>query len=120
LESLDAKLQKLENAWKSFVMGIANDEFVKIGVDTLTWVLETINKLTDAISGGSGLIKSIASLGVAWGGLSLGKGLVENILPHLLGGMIGYNNESGEIGKIFGKIIKDKDNKGPSVLGKFF
>lgn len=72
LESLDAKLQKLKNAWDTFTMGLANSEIVKGGVDLLTWILETVNKLTEAFDGIGG---SIAKIGLAIAALRAGKGL---------------------------------------------
>jgi len=39
LESLETKLNKLKNAWNEFLMGIANDEFIKGVVDILTFII---------------------------------------------------------------------------------
>ena len=72
LDSLDAKLQKLKNAWDTFTMGLANSEIVKGGVDLLTWILETVNKLTEAFDGIGG---SVAKIGLAIAALRTGKGL---------------------------------------------
>lgn len=72
LDSLDAKLQKLKNAWDTFTMGLANSEIVKGGVDLLTWILETVNKLTEAFDGIGG---SVAKIGLAIVALRTGKGL---------------------------------------------
>lgn len=72
LDSLDAKLQKLKNAWDTFTMGLANSEIVKGGVDLLTWVLETVNKLTEAFDGIGG---SVAKIGLAIAALRTGKGM---------------------------------------------
>lgn len=72
LDSLDAKLQKLKNAWDTFTMGLANSEIVKGGVDLLTWILETVNKLTEAFDGIGG---SVAKIGLAIVALRAGKGL---------------------------------------------
>lgn len=76
LDSMSAKLNQLKDAWNNFLMGLANNEILKAGIDTLTKLLETINSIIDGISGGSGLIKSIASLGVAFGALKLGKSIL--------------------------------------------
>ena len=62
MESMEAKLQKLKNAWDEFVMGLTNNEILKWGVDFLTTILEGINKLTNTISGGNGLVKSLVTL----------------------------------------------------------
>jgi hypothetical protein len=57
-------------------MGLANNEVLKAGIDGLTKILETINKITDGISGGNGLIKSIASLAGVLATLKMGKTLL--------------------------------------------
>lgn len=90
-ESLASSLTKLKNAWDQFLMGLANNEILKGAVDTLTFVLETINKLIDGISGGNGLVKSITSLMSVIGALKLGKKVFEG------------DKFGGFIGKITGK-----------------
>ena len=70
LESLESKLNRLKNAWDSFTMGIMDDELIKGGIDLLTGLLETVNKLTDALPG---LGSSFAKVGVVLGGMALGK-----------------------------------------------
>lgn len=72
LDSLDAKLQKLKNAWDTFTMGLANSELIKIGVDILTGLLEIVNNLTEAFDGIGG---SVAKVGLAIMALKAGKGL---------------------------------------------
>ena len=54
LESLEAKLQRLKNAWAEFTMGLANSEVIKVVVDLLTSLLESINNLTN-LTGNEGL-----------------------------------------------------------------
>lgn len=80
LESLEAKLTKLKNAWDEFAMGLTNNVIIKGAVDTLTTLLTAVNGLIDALSGGQGLIKSVMTLGVVWGGLKLGGALVDKAL----------------------------------------
>ena len=76
LDSLASKLAKLKNAWDEFAMGLANNEVIKVAVDTLTTLLQTINKILDTVSGGSGVLKSTLSILTAIGGLKLGKSLL--------------------------------------------
>lgn len=73
LDSLDAKLTKLKNAWDQFAMGLANNEFIKGAIGVLTGLLNTINSIIDGISGGNGLAKSVLSLGFAFSAFKLGK-----------------------------------------------
>ena len=71
LDSLEAKLNKLKNAWDQFTMGLANNSLIKAGVDTLTTILTLANNLTKVFGGG--LLGSIVKVGLAIKGLSLGK-----------------------------------------------
>ena len=43
LDSMESKLTKLKNAWDEFVMGLANNEVIKLGIDVLTGFLNVIN-----------------------------------------------------------------------------
>lgn len=104
LESMEAKLQKLKNAWDEFTMGLANNEILKFGVDLLTGFLETVNKLTDALSGGNGLVKSVISLVTVIGALKGGNAL--------LSGLFGKGNEQGT--GLFGKFFNKKKEGGSS------
>ena len=79
LDSLEAKLTKLKNAWDQFAMGLANNEFIKGAIDVLTGLLNTINSIIDGISGGSGLAKSVLSLGFAFSAFKLGKNFLGQI-----------------------------------------
>lgn len=80
LESLEAKLTKLKNAWDEFAMGLTNNVIIKGAIDTLTGLLTLVNKLIDGLSGGQGLIKSIMTLGAVLGGLKLGGGIMDKVL----------------------------------------
>ena len=86
-ESLESKINKLKNAWNAFVMGITNSTVIKLGIDLLTGLLNTINKLIDGISGNNGLVKSILSIGIAWGGLKLGKNLITGLIADISRGI---------------------------------
>lgn len=76
LESLDSKLQRLSNAWQQFTMNLANSTVIKAGVDFLSGLLETINKLIEAMSGGNGLVASFVTLGTVIGALKTGNALL--------------------------------------------
>ena len=75
LDSLEAKLQRLNNAWQEFTMGLANNEVIKSGVDILTLLLETINNITGQTGekGLSGLATTFLRFLTIMGGLKLGK-----------------------------------------------
>lgn len=121
-ESLEYKLTQLKNAWDSFTMGLANNEAIKFGVDLLTGLLNTVNDLTQALSDGNGLTKAIVSLGIALGGLKLGKIALSGGLS-FIGSSLGIapqeqeDKASGGIrgffsGKKAGRIAKQKTEAG--------
>ena len=62
MESLDAKLNELKNAWDEFSMGILESDLVKAGVDILTTFLKVINKATSAFDGLGGSIMKIVTV----------------------------------------------------------
>ena len=93
-DSLATSLTRLKNAWDEFLMGLANNEILKAGVDGLTKILETINKITEGLSGGNGLIKAVVSLGGVLATFSAGKSL--------LGGTAVGGAMSGLVGRITG------------------
>ena len=82
---MESKLTKLKNAWDQFLMGLSNNTFLKAGIDLLTGFIESINKMTEALSGGNGLVKSIVGLVTVLGGLKIGKNLLSGILGKGLG-----------------------------------
>lgn len=80
LDSLESKLAKLDNAWNEFTMGLANNEAIKFGVDTLTLILNIINDLTGILPEG---IDGIAKLGIALLGLKTGGKIFDNFFLNL-------------------------------------
>lgn len=106
LESLTSKLAKLKNAWDEFAMGLANNEVIKVAVDTLTSLLQTINKILDTVSGGSGVLKSTLSILAAIGGLKLGKSLLSTGIGKMVG-----DREGGWVKQALGKK-KEQQNTG--------
>ena len=77
MESLEAKINKLKNAWNKFLMGIMNDSWTKKIVDGTTTVIEKFNDLINLLSGGGKLkgVKSFLSLFTAFMGLKFAGGL---------------------------------------------
>lgn len=77
LDSLEAKLNKLTNAWDTFTMGLANNAIIKAVVDTLTTILTVINKITGAFGDGAGaVLKFITAMSlIKAGGVAFGSGM---------------------------------------------
>ena len=91
MESLEAKINKLKNAWNEFLMNIMNDSWTKGIVDGTTKVLNTVTTLIDKLSFGQKGIKSVLSLFTAFTALKLtGRGA--NALIGGLGGLIDPNS----------------------------
>ena len=80
LESLDAKLQRLKNAWAEFTMGLADNEIIKFGVDLLTGLITAINGITEALPGATG---NIAKLLITIGGLKAGGAIFDSFFKNL-------------------------------------
>ena len=96
LESLEAKLNRFQNAWKEFLMGILNDKWTKRLVDGATTALNLINKLINALSfnGKAGLLKSALSIFTAFTALKF-TGRFANKMIGGLGGMIDPTSSFG-------------------------
>ena len=87
MESLEAKLNQLRNAWDRFEMGITNNTFIKGAVDGITKILDVVNTLIDKLSLGSGVLKSGLSLFTAFTALK-GAGRFANRVIGGLGGLV--------------------------------
>ena len=116
LETLETSLNKLKNAWDEFTMGIANNELIKGAVDTLTWILETINNLTSALPGP---IDGFAKLGIVIGALVAGSKIFNALFAHFGAIFLQAGDKSGKsfakgltarISKIKLKIMGPKIN----------
>lgn len=79
LDSLDAKVNKLRDAWEEFLMGIANSDLIKGSIDLLTKLLEVINKLTKGTGGLDSALMKLAVVGTA---LQFGGGLLQGGLGY--------------------------------------
>ena len=115
MESLEAKINKLKNAWNEFLMNIMNDSWTKGIVDGTTKVLNIVTTLIDKLSFGQKGIKSVLSLFTAFTALKLtGRGA--NALIGGLGGLIDPNSSfkegltggalGGQAAKISNPIVK--------------
>ena len=101
LDSLEAKLNQLKAAWDTFTMGIANSDFIKGVIDVGTQILETINKIINAISGGSGAVKSVLSLAAAFGAFKIGGAIFKGGLGKISQMISIGANKGGEKPKNF-------------------
>lgn len=82
LDSLESKLNGLQNAWTEFTTGIANQSVIKGAVDILTTLLGLVNDLTGVFGNFGG---AIAKTMVLWGGLKLGGSALGTIANSVLG-----------------------------------
>lgn len=104
IDSLEAKVEKLKNAWHEFTMGIMNSDFVKFGVDILTKFLEVINKATSGIDGlGGSLVKIVGVLGV----FKLGQKIFQKFRQPLIQFFADIVKESGIAGEKSAKEFKE-------------
>jgi archaellum component FlaC len=109
MDSLDAKLNQLKNAWTEFTTGILNSGVVKFFVDLLTNVLNTVNKMTAGFNtlsnGAQGIVKSISKIGVITAVFNLAKSMFEKFKQWLSKYVTG-------IGTTFGKGMADGFKQG--------
>lgn len=75
LESLESKVNKLNNAWQAFTMSLADDGLIKGAVEALTGLLNIINGITDAFGEGSGVVKLLMMGGL----FKIGTGIAGGI-----------------------------------------
>ena len=96
LESLDAKLNRLKDAWDQFSMGFANNKLIKAGVDTLTWIIDSLNKLIsllpDSVEGLGSLLAIIA-------GFKGGKKIFDAFSESTLKNFVNIFKETGKVGE---------------------
>ena len=62
LDSLETKLQQLDNAWTEFSTGLMNSDFIKTAVDFLTKLLNAINKVTEGFGAFTGSLSKIGTM----------------------------------------------------------
>ena len=119
-ESLEAKIQRLKNAWAEFTMGLANNSLIKTGVDLLTDLLTTINNLTDAGDSKIGkFTTSLLRLGTVLIGLKGGQSAINGILKFLtnsgVADILGMKGLDGGKVDFFAAIKKAVSSLGESL-----
>lgn len=81
LDSMKSKLAQLKNSWDTFLMGIANNQIIKLAVDALTSLIDVINKLFDGIDSVSFGIGSLPGrIALVYGALKVGGNVVSHVL----------------------------------------
>ena len=103
LDSMEAKLNKLKNAWDQFTMGLMNNQILKFGVDALTEGFTIVNKFIDILGKippkpFEGITKSILTLVTTLGMLQFGKKASRGLV---MGGAAWWKGEEGGFGKNF-------------------
>lgn len=122
-ESLEAKLQKLKNAWAEFTMGLANNDAIKFGVDLLTKLLETVNKITGiaGTDGFGGLVTMVLRLGTVLMGLKSGEGVINGLLKTLknagITDLLGMKAEENSKINLLGVLGKTGKHAGNDIAG---
>lgn len=99
LESLEAKLNQLKDAWDEFTMGIANNTLIKAGIDALTNLLELINSLTKSLPGPT---KGIGNLLLMIGGFAAGKKVMGAFFASTLNNIVSLGKVGAEGGTAYG------------------
>ena len=107
LDGLEAKLQRLKNAWAEFVMGLSNSDFIKNGVDLLTKILETINELTKTSDSAS---TSILRIITAFAGFKIGQSVLDGFLGSLSEGTIKTGGISRAVATLLPQMSKLREN----------
>ena len=117
LDSMEAKLNKLHNAWDRFMMGITNNSFLKGAVDFGTDILDIVNNIIDEVSKAASninksfgsAVKSVMSLTLAFTGLKLGGKVINKGLG-ALGNLVDPQGKTGKgmFGGLFGGITGRK------------
>ena len=97
MESLDSKINKLKNASDEFLMGLANSDVIKVTIDVLTLLIDTINDLIGVFSGGSNIAKTFLTALLSINAFKFGKKL------------FGLDSKAGLLGVLFGKKDVEKE-----------
>lgn len=113
LDSLEAKLNKLSNAWNEFTMGIAQNGLIKVAVDGLTGLLTIINKITGVFGPTTG---AILKMGLAFVALRAGAKLLPNLFKAIATTIVMNGDKAGQG---FGqRIVNALAEKTPEVYAR--
>ena len=108
-ESLESKLNRLQNAWQGFTMGIANNKLIKLSVDILIKLATAINKVTEV---GGPATSLIGKLGISLAVFKVGSAALDSFwgtfstgLKDNLGPMKSFNKGLKSMGKTAGQTV---------------
>ena len=127
LESLEAKINNLNNAMDIFWTNLANSDVIKGAIDLLTKLLNAINGITNGLTQSSNkaanFMGSLAQLGIVVAGFAGGKKILKGGVEKIGGWFLGMNKGTGVAGNEGGKqyqegFIKGFKEKG-GILGIF-
>lgn len=115
LESLEAKLNKLSNAWNAFTMGLADNEIIKTVIDALTTLLNGINSFADSLPDAAGAVVRFLA---AFTGFTIGKNVLMNITSGITSLFNGkeLQNQAEKAGKSIGERWREGVESGVSKL----
>ena len=92
LDSLESKMAKLKDAWDEFILGVVNNEVIKIAVDALSGLLDIMNRLT---SSSSGLVSGISKIFVAVNLFKGAKAIFNHFIDQISQAFLQAGREAG-------------------------
>lgn len=127
LESLEAKLNNLNNAMDIFWTNLANSDVIKGAIDLLTKLLNAINGITNGLTQSSNkaanFMGTLAQLGLVIAGFAGGKKILKGGVEKIGGWFLGMNKGTGAAGMEGGKQYQEGFMKGfkekGGILGIF-
>lgn len=121
LESLEAKLNQLKDAWDQFTMGIANNTLIKAGIDAITGLLNIVNKLTEHLPGAT---KGLANLLLMIGGFTAGKKVMDAFFASTVSNIANLGKVGSAAGTAygtsFGSALAAEFGKTGETISKIF
>ena len=124
-ESVEAKTNKLKNAWDEFTMGFMNEKILKGGIDAFRVGLSAINDIIESISEKIKAVFGDGIGGIAKGALTFGTGFASlgiagKAINSLLGGLGGMITPGDSFLKgLKGGFVGGKDQEIINAINSF-
>ncbi len=119
LDSLEAKMNQLSNAWNEFTLGIANSNVIKGFADAATLFLEQINNIISGLSGAGGIAKSLNSAVLLLIATFGGKALLNKLFSDWGPSMVSFGKKFGNsFGTNFKNLFSKKAQEALKSFGK--